>query len=107
MVNRLIDTLKIIDEKWEIILVDDGSTDNSEFRIQNFELNKNIKLFNHQKRLGKGEALKTGIENLTGETIVFMDADLQDDPDDLLRFIGKIDDGYDFVNGIREKEMII
>ncbi|EKE13933.1 MAG: Glycosyl transferase, partial [uncultured bacterium] len=76
---------------------------NSEFRIQNSELNKNIKFIKHRKRLGKGEALKTGIENAIGETIVFMDGDLQDDPEDMSKLIKKINEGNDFVNGIREK----
>jgi len=103
LINRLINTLKTIDEKWEIILVDDGSNDNSEFRVQNSESNKNIKLIKHKKKLGKGQALKTGIENSSGDTIVFMDGDLQDDPVDLPKLVEKINEGYDLVNGIREK----
>lgn len=101
LVNELIGQLDKINEKYEIILVNDGSTDNSEFRIQNSEFNKNIKLINQRKRLGKGQALKTGIENSTGDKIIFMDADLQDDPKDIKNLIDKLNDSNDLVNGIR------
>ena len=85
----------------EIILVDDGSTDAgaSKLRVTSYEL-RVIKL---RKRFGKGEALRSGIENSKGDILVFMDADLQDDPKDLPNFLKKINEGYDFVNGIRAK----
>ena len=99
LINQLIDTLKKVSEKWEVVLVDDGSTDakrqNFQFPISNFQL------IHHKKRLGKGQALKTGIKNSSGEIIIFMDADLQDDPRDLPKLLKKIEEGYDFVNGIR------
>ncbi|MBI5127038.1 glycosyltransferase family 2 protein [Candidatus Roizmanbacteria bacterium] len=86
---------------YEILLIDDGSVD--KYQISNIKYQINIKLVKHKKRLGKGQALKTGIENSSGDTIIFMDADLQDEPKDLPAFIEKIDQGYDFVNGIRKK----
>ncbi|MFA6533347.1 MAG: glycosyltransferase family 2 protein [Patescibacteria group bacterium] len=100
LVERLNDQLNKFKKEFEIILVNDGSTDNPQSVIRNLN---NIKLFNHKKRLGKGEALKTGIENSSGETIVFMDGDLQDDPSDLPEFLKKIQEGNELVNGIREK----
>lgn len=100
LVNQLNEELNKLNKVFEIILIDDGSTDNPQSIIRNLN---NVKLFTYKKKLGKGQALKTGIENSTGQIIVFMDADLQDDPEDLPRFIEKINDGYDFINGIREK----
>ncbi len=97
LINQLIDTLKSVKEKWEIVLVDDGSEEISNIKYQI----SNIILVKHRKRLGKGSALKTGIENSSGDKIVFMDADLQDDPKDISKFLKKINEGYDFVNGIR------
>lgn len=88
-----------IGKEFEIILVDDGSEDNFQFPISNFH--KNIKLIKHKKRAGKGQALKTGLDKSIGEVIIFMDGDLQDEPRDLDKFLKKIDEGYDFVNGIR------
>src|SRR3989339_1091989 len=104
LVDLLVKQLK--NKEYEIVLVDDGSTDDFISNIKN-QISKThikyqkeiIKLINHKKRLGKGQALKTGIENSTGEIIIFMDGDLQDDPKDLPKLLKKIDEGYDFVNG--------
>ena len=98
LVGELIGQMKKIKKEYEIVLIDDGSTDN----FHSVFGGTNIKFLKHKKRLGKGEALKTGIKNSVGETIVFMDADLQDDPKDLPELLKKIEEGYDFVNGIRK-----
>lgn len=98
LVGELIDQMKKINKEYEIVLVDDGSTDNFHPAFSG----TNIKFLKHKKRLGKGEALKTGVKNSVGETIVFMDADLQDDSKDIIKFLKKINEGYDFVNGIRK-----
>lgn len=106
LINRLIETLQKIAKDYEVILVDDGSTDNSISNSKN-QISKiktttqNVKLLQHRKRLGKGQALFTGLKNARGNAIVFMDADLQDDPEELPKFLNKIDEGYDFVNGVR------
>jgi len=71
----------------EIILVDDGSTDNSEFRIQNSEFRKKIKLISHQKNLGKGAAVRSGLKVAKGDFIIIQDADLEYDPKDYLRLL--------------------
>lgn len=95
-----------IGQEIEVVLVDDGSTDNSKLKDQNSKLqlkgqNYQIKIFRHQKRFGKGKALQTGISKSSGEIIVLMDADLQDDPADLPKFLDKIKAGFDLVNGVR------
>src|SRR3989338_8597656 len=99
LIDQLIDQMEKLKKECEVVLVDDGSSDNFQFSIFNFK--SNIKLVKHKKRLGKGQALKTGIENSHGDIIIFMDADLQDDPKDIQKFLKKINEGYDFVNGIR------
>ena len=101
LANQLIGQLDKLKKEYEIILVDDGSNDNFQFSIFNFQ--NNIRLIKHKKRLGKGQALKSGIENSKGNIIVFMDGDLQDDPSDLPFFLKKIEEGYYFINGIRKK----
>lgn len=110
LVDSLAKLMEKIKEDWEVILVNDGSTDNFISKIKNQKSKidiknqkETIKLINHKKRLGKGEALKTGIENSSGKIIVFMDGDLQDDPADLPKFLEKIKQGYDFVNGARKR----
>lgn len=88
--------------EYEIIFIDDGSDDTSKAEIENIILGDNhVRLFTHRKRFGKGEALQMGLKHAKGDIIVFMDADIQDDPHDLPVFIKKIDEGYDFVNGVR------
>lgn len=88
--------------EYEILFVDDGSDDQSKHEIDRVKKNDpHIFLLHHRKRFGKGAALQTGLDLAKGDVIVFMDADLQDDPHDLPMFIKKIEEGYDFVNGIR------
>jgi glycosyltransferase involved in cell wall biosynthesis len=114
LIESLVLELDRLKKEYEIVLVDDGSDKNSKLKtsafakaaadrqISNLHLkSKHFKILIHQKRKGKGEALKTGVENSKGEILVFMDADLQDDPKDLPKFFEKIDQGYDFVNGYR------
>ncbi len=104
LIASITKVMEKIKDDWEMILVDDGSDNNYQIsKIKNRYQKSNIKILQHKKRLGKGEALKTGIENAKGEIIVFMDADLQDDPADLPKFLDKINKGYDFVNGVRRK----
>ena len=86
--------------EFEVILIDDGS----ELKVESEKLKaENIHLFTHKKRMGKGEALRTGIKHATGDLYVFMDGDLQDDPTDIKHFLVKINEGADLVNGYRIK----
>lgn len=101
LINRLIEALKKINEEYEIILVDDGSNDSSIRRLADKVLNKQVKLISHKKKLGKGKALLTGFQESKGDVVAFMDADLQDDPSELPKFLEKINQGYDLVNGWR------
>ncbi len=97
LTNRLVDTLRRHKQKFEIIYVDDGSTDGTNPGGAHEE----VTVLTHPKRFGKGRALTTGFNKSKGSVIVFMDADLQDDPADLPAFLAKIDAGYEFVNGWR------
>lgn len=102
LLKELINVCEDLKKEYEIVLVDDGSTDNSTLNVKRSKLD-NIKLLKHRKRLGKGKALLDGLKESQGDIVVFMDGDLQDDPYDLAKFIKKIDEGFDFVNGIRSK----
>ncbi len=83
---------------YEIIFIDDGSTDSTLKNIQSIK-DKNIKIISFRKNFGKAEGLNTGFKEATGDIIITMDADLQDNPAEIPNFIKKINEGYDLVSG--------
>ena len=83
----------------EIIVVNDGSTDNTKAIAEQ----AGAKVVSHPYSKGNGAAIKTGARVATGDIIVFMDADGQHDPQDIPRLIEKIQQGYDLVVGARQK----
>lgn len=90
----------------EIILINDGSTDNSEKSLKSSLAKKNkinTKIISFRKNFGQTAAISAGIDQSMGEYIAFMDADLQNDPRDLSRFFSEIQKGYDAVFGWRKK----
>ncbi len=95
--------VKELSYDYELVFANDGSTDNGPVIVEAAQ-NKNnkIHLYSHRKRSGKGRALATGFLHSKGDIIIFIDADLQNDPKDLPKFIEKIALGYEFVNGYRK-----
>ncbi|MFC1844193.1 glycosyltransferase [Thermodesulfobacteriota bacterium] len=87
--------------EYEVILIDDGSTDKSWSQIENLfkKYHKTIKAIKLRKNFGKSTALNSGFKEADGDIIFTMDADLQDDPEEIPRFIEKLDEGFDLVSG--------
>ena len=81
----------------EIIVVEDGSVDNTLDEIKKFE----CKLLVHKKNIGKGQSLIDGINLANGDIILFLDGDGQDDPSEIPKLLDGINKGYDFVIGSR------
>ena len=90
---------------YEILFIDDGSTDDSWKLIESFQQeNKNIKGIKFRRNYGKSAALNRGFAAVEGDVVITMDADLQDSPDEipeLYRMI--VEDGYDVVSGWKQK----
>ena len=86
----------------EIIFVDDGSSDNSQNILKELAaIDKRVKLILFRRNFGQTAAMSAGIDYSSGDIILFMDSDLQNDPEDIGKLIDKIDEGYDVVSGWR------
>lgn len=102
--EKLVKVLEKIDKSFEIILVDDGSTDNSADIINTIhQQDGRVKVIKFNTNMGKAKALARGFEVATGEIVFTMDADLQDDPNEIPSFLKKMDEGYDLVSGWKKK----
>ena len=86
----------------EIVVVDDHSTDDTYNQLQRRQQDTTFKLIRHEKNMGKGAAVRTGVKNSTGEIIIIQDADLELIPDDIPQMIDTMHSlQVEFVNGSR------
>jgi len=89
---------------WEVIYVDDGSVDGSFGVLKGFAAaDPRVKVVRFRRNFGQTAAMAAGFAHASGEVICPIDADLQNDPADIPLLVGKLDEGYDLVAGIREK----
>jgi glycosyltransferase involved in cell wall biosynthesis len=95
---------KIGNENFEVIFIDDGSTDSSWSVIQTLKENyaNNVIAIKFRKNFGKSMALYAGFLKAQGDLVFTMDADLQDNPVEIPNFINKLDEGYDVVVGYKK-----
>jgi glycosyltransferase involved in cell wall biosynthesis len=96
--------LKLIKGTWEVIFVDDGSRDKS-FDVLNLLVEKDpehMRVLSFRRNFGQTAAITAGLDHACGETIVLLDADMQNDPADIPMLLDKLDEGYDLVSGWRK-----
>jgi dolichol-phosphate mannosyltransferase len=98
--SSLIGTLRRHKIPFEIVVVNDGSTDDTSARVQPF-LVEGVKLVHNPGRHGFGIAVRVGLELATGEAVAIMMADGSDSPEDLVRYYEQIQRGFDCVFGSR------
>jgi glycosyltransferase involved in cell wall biosynthesis len=88
----------------DVILVDDGSSDNSWAAMEALAAAYDeVRAIRLRRNFGKAAALMVGVGRATGDVIITMDADLQDDPEELPRFVAEIEAGYDLVSGWKKE----
>ena len=95
--KKLYNTLSIIEKTYELIFVDDGSTDNTFEKIKNIKDSK-VKVVRFQRNYGKAAALSCGFKKAKGDIVITLDGDLQDDPKEIPRFLEELKK-YDMVSG--------
>ncbi len=101
--QALSEALEKLDRVWEVLFIDDGSTDGTWDKL--LEARKDqpaFRLIRFRRNFGQTAAMTAGFREATGKVVVTLDADLQNDPADIPLLLAKIDEGYDVVSGWRK-----
>ncbi len=103
LIERLFAVLRGIGQRFEVIVVNDGSTDGS-MRVLRVltATHRELRVIDLARNYGQTAAMMAGIDHARGEVIVPIDADLQNDPADIPRLLAKLEEGYDVVSGWRK-----
>ena len=100
---KLDEALRSLDRTAEIVYVDDGSTDGSLNVLREIaEVDPRVRVVALRRNYGQTAAMAAGIDAASGTVLIPMDADLQNDPQDISRLLEKLDEGYDVVSGWRK-----
>ena len=100
LVERVRDALRECGP-WELVLIDDGSTDGTFAELEAVAVDPRVKVVRLRRNVGQAAATQAGLDAATGDVIVTMDGDLQNDPADIPLLLAKLNEGYDAVLGLR------
>jgi dolichol-phosphate mannosyltransferase len=101
--RRIAESLTELGRKFEVLFVDDGSVDGSWHAIRALAgSHAEVRGIRFRRNLGKAAALSAGFKAARGDVVFTLDADLQDDPKEIGRFLAKLDEGYDIVSGWKQ-----
>lgn len=101
--RELLETLNNLKQGYEIIFIDDGSTDGSKQKLEKIaETDKNVRVIRFRRNYGQTAALSAGFKYSRGAVVITIDGDLQNDPSDIPRLLEKMAEGYDLVSGLRK-----
>ena len=101
--GALFRVLRRLPHDFEIVAVNDGSTDGSYEKLSIAAAeHSELKVVNLRRNFGQTAAIMAGIDYSSGDTLIFIDADLQNDPEDIPLLLAKLDEGYDVVSGWRK-----
>jgi glycosyltransferase involved in cell wall biosynthesis len=104
--DRLTSVLEGLQRPYEILFVDDASTDRSFDLLANLvETDNRLKVIRLRRNFGQTAALSAGFDEAQGQIIISLDGDLQHDPDDIPALLRKIDEGYDIASGWRKNRI--
>lgn len=104
LVQEINDVLESLSLRSEIILINDGSTDDTYLKLDILHTKYlRLKVINLRKNFGQTSALVAGFDNANGNIIIAMDGDRQNDPKDIPNLLKKIDEGFDIVSGWRKQ----
>jgi glycosyltransferase involved in cell wall biosynthesis len=101
--NKIVEVLAPLAIAWEVIYIDDGSTDGSTKLLRDLQaIDPHIVVIVQRRNFGKSPALAAGFAVIRGNVVINMDADLQDEPAEIPRLLAKLHEGYDVVLGWRQ-----
>ena len=104
--NEIVDVLSAYNRSYELIFIDDGSTDRSFEILNQIQLSDDhVLLVQFRKNFGQTAALAAGFEHSQGKVVITMDADLQNDPADIPMMVDNLEEGFDMVCGWRSPRM--
>lgn len=101
--DKIRETMSELGYPYEVIAVNDGSKDDSRKRLDLIaQENSEVKVIHFRINAGQTAAIRAGIEHATGDIIIPLDSDLENDPRDIILLLKKLDEGYDVVSGWRK-----